>query len=103
MVSVVLLGAGASYGSEESCQNTPPLGDKLFERLVEQGGIAAQIPDEIKTLFREKGFETGMAEYYIHSEYNIMRFQRELAHYQDLRKNDLEGREFGEKPVYLLT
>jgi hypothetical protein len=81
MASVVLLGAGASFGSEKLSQNTPPLGDKLFERLVEQGGIAAQIPDEIKTLFREKGFETGMAEYYRHSGGNIMRFQRELAHY----------------------
>jgi hypothetical protein len=80
MVSVVLLGAGASYGSEKLCQNTPPLGKDLFGRLEERGGIAAQIPDEIKTLFRDD-FETGMAAYYIHSEYNIMRFQRELAHY----------------------
>ncbi len=80
MVSVVLVGAGASFGSEESSQHTPPLGINLFDRLQEQGGIAALIPSEIKTLFRAD-FEKGMAEYYEHADGDIMRFQRELAHY----------------------
>lgn len=80
MVSVVLLGAGASYGSEEVNQCRPPLGDTLFDRLHEQGGIAASIPNKIKTLFR-KDFESGMAEYYKYADGDIMRFQRELAHY----------------------
>ena len=80
MVSVVLLGAGASFGSEEPEIKTPPLGDKLFEHLEMQDGVTSQIPDEIKQIFREN-FERGMAKYYEYTKGNVMTFQRELAHY----------------------
>lgn len=80
MASVVLIGAGASFGSEESAHQTPPLGNSLFDRLEERGGIAASIPSDIKALFRTD-FEKGMAQYYEYADGDIMRFQRELAHY----------------------
>jgi hypothetical protein len=86
MVAVVLLGAGASYGSGDATYGktvpcTPPLGNDLFAALEQQvGGVAAALPDALKAAFRAN-FEGGMAEYYEHSKGNIMRFQRELAQY----------------------
>lgn len=80
MVSLVLLGAGASYGSIDASPHTPPLGDDLFNQLETAGGIASTIPDDIKQLFKNN-FEEGMAAFYNHSDGDIMRFQRELAHY----------------------
>ncbi|RQS60400.1 hypothetical protein [Burkholderia sp. Bp8986] len=80
MSTVVLLGAGASYGSIDAHPHTPPLGGYLFDELVKAGGVAATLPDELKATFRSD-FEAGMAEYYEWSGRNIMRFQRELAQY----------------------
>ena len=83
MVSVVLLGAGASYGSGDVSPHTPPLGngvDGLFARLDAVGGVAAHLPDSLKSTFRTD-FEKGMSEYYEYSGGNIMTFQRELAAY----------------------
>jgi hypothetical protein len=80
MVSLVLLGAGASYGSIDASPHTPPLGVNLFSQLEVAGGIASTIPENIKTLFRND-FEEGMAAFYEHSDGDIMRFQRELACY----------------------
>ncbi len=80
MVAVVLLGAGASFGSGDVAPRPPPLGNKLFDELERVGGIAASLPEALKSVFR-KNFETGMTEYYAHCNGNIMRFQRELAHY----------------------
>lgn len=80
MTSILLLGAGASYGSGGATPHVPPLGNGLFTDLVKKGGIASTLPPDIKDLF-EENFEKGMAEYYNYSNGDIMRFQRELAHY----------------------
>ena len=80
MVTLVLLGAGASHGSVDAVPHTPPLGDDLFNQLDSAGGIASTIPDELKKKFRNN-FEEGMAAYYEYSDGDIMGFQRELAHY----------------------
>lgn len=80
MVSIVLVGAGASFGSEDVHPTTPPLGNQLFDKLEQAGGIAARIPTTMKYVFREN-FEAGMALYYKYYDGNIMQFQRELAQY----------------------
>jgi hypothetical protein len=77
MTRVILLGAGASFGSGP---NMPPLGDKLFAALEARGGQAATLPDALKSKFRER-FEVGMAAFDEHVNGNVMRFQRELAHF----------------------
>jgi hypothetical protein len=77
---IILLGAGASFGSVGVEPYVPPLGNGLFTNLVKRGGVAATLPENIKKLF-EENFETGMAEYYKYSNGNIMSFQRELANY----------------------
>lgn len=78
--TVILLGAGASYGSLDVEPYPPPLGRDLFSRLEETGGVAAEMPAHISAAFRDD-FERGMAEYFEHTDGNIMRFQRELALY----------------------
>ena len=80
MAVIVLLGAGASFGSVGVEPYAPPLGNGLFNDLVERGGVASTLPQYIKQLF-EANFEVGMAEYFRYSNGNIMTFQRELAHY----------------------
>lgn len=80
MAVVVLLGAGASFGSIGVEPYVPPLGNGLFADLVNRGGVAATLPDDLKKQF-EVNFEDGMAEYYKYSAGNIMSFQRELASY----------------------
>lgn len=80
MAVIVLLGAGASFGSKNALPHTPPLGNKLFDDLVARGGIAARLPEYIQNIFKSN-FEAGMLEYYKMSNGNIMAFQRELAHY----------------------
>jgi len=80
MVSLVILGAGASYGSVEASPHTPPLGNDLFNQLENEGGIASTIPDDLKEMFRNN-FEVGMSAYYEYSDADIMRFQRELSYY----------------------
>jgi hypothetical protein len=80
MVAVVLLGAGASYGSVDCHPETPPLGDRLFAKLAQKRGAASAVPKHIKSIFAED-FEAGMAEYISHQKGNIMSFQRELAYY----------------------
>ena len=83
MASVILLGAGASFGSGDVSPCAPPLGngpDGLFTRLVAAGGEAANLPKTLSAHFRND-FEKGMAEFYEYSDGNIMRFQREMAAY----------------------
>lgn len=80
MRSLVLLGAGASYGSEEDPVLKPPLGANLFDALDELGGVAAKLPDDLKALFRSD-FESGMAEYFIRYNANTSHFQKELAEF----------------------
>lgn len=91
MTSIILLGAGASFGSEPDGVATPPLGRDLFTKLESAGGIAADLPDDLKEIFRSN-FEAGMAQYRARFEDDTMRFQRELAHYLALfrpSKNNL--------------
>ena len=83
MVSLVLLGAGASYGSMDVTPYPPPLGNGqagLFARFEERSSVAQSIPEVIKQEFRIS-FERGMAKYYEYAEGNIMAFQRDLAAY----------------------
>lgn len=83
MASVILLGAGASFGCSDVSPASPPLGngtDGLFARLMAAGGEASNLPNDLKSLFLAD-FEKGMAEFYEYSNGNIMRFQREMAAY----------------------
>lgn len=80
MTRLILLGAGASFGSVDAEPYTPPLGDDLFAALEARGGQAATLPEDLKAKFRE-GFEIGMAAFDEKFNGNVMRFQRELAHY----------------------
>lgn len=83
MPALILLGAGASFGSGDVQPCRPPLGkgtDGLFARLEAAGGQAATLPDDLKTLFRAD-FEKGMAKFYEYADGDIMRFQREMAAY----------------------
>jgi hypothetical protein len=80
VVAVVLLGAGASFGSGVANADSPPLGTQLFDRLVNRGGLAAALPADLQAVFR-KDFEEGMAAFYEWHGGNIAQFQRELAGY----------------------
>lgn len=80
MAFILLLGAGASFGSIGAIPYVPPLGNRLFTDLVREGGVASTLPKDIKDCF-EENFEKGMAKYYEYSNGNIMAFQRELARY----------------------
>jgi hypothetical protein len=83
MAAIILLGAGASFGSGDVLPHVPPLGNGangLFARLEATGGEAAGLSADLKALFRND-FENGMAEFYKQSDGNIMRFQREMAGY----------------------
>lgn len=79
MVAVVLLGAGASFGSRDVLPEPPPLGRGLFPKLELLGGVAASLSEDLKALFRED-FEAGMARYF-EGGGDIAMFQRELALY----------------------
>lgn len=59
MSTIVLLGAGASYGSGPCTPHPPPLGPRLFQALRVRGGVAATIDDGMAALF-EENFELGM-------------------------------------------
>lgn len=80
MTRVVLLGAGASFGSVDASPSVPPLGNGLFDALASRNGLAASLPDNLKATLRTN-FEAGMAAFYEYSDGDVMRFQRELAHY----------------------
>jgi hypothetical protein len=80
MARVILLGAGASFGSLDASPSVPPLGVGLFDALASRNGAAASLPDALKAAFRAN-FEAGMAAYYEYADGDVMRFQRELAHY----------------------
>lgn len=77
---LVLLGAGASFGSEPGRWETPPLGKNLFAKLVERGGIASSLSVNLKEMF-ENDFELGMAEFYEKHSDLLQPFHRELARY----------------------
>lgn len=80
MKTVVLLGAGASYGSGYVIPHCPPLGNQLFTELEKMGGYCAALPAQIKQAF-STGFEQGMVRLYQESECETMPVQVELARY----------------------
>lgn len=81
MPTLVLLGAGASHGSEpDRAHKTPPLGNDLFGALAELGGVASRIPDDIKEVF-EQGFEIGMSLFNKRLNMQLQAFHRELSSY----------------------
>jgi len=83
MPALILVGAGASFGSGDVQPCCPPLGngpDGLFAQLEAAGGQAASLPTDLRTLFRTD-FEKGMAQFYEFADGDIMRFQREMAAY----------------------
>ncbi len=81
MATLMLLGAGASFGSEPSgAVPTPPLGANLFDALEELGGAASRVPDDIKAEFK-KDFETGMSLYNLKHSVKLQEFHRELSYY----------------------
>jgi hypothetical protein len=81
MDAVVLMGAGASFGSIGVLPTIPPLGDKLFDALARIPGVTDSIPIEIQDVFTKQGFEMGMASYYKYVGGDVRHFQRELAKY----------------------
>lgn len=81
MKTLVLFGAGASYGSGDVSPHPPPLGNGengLFAKLELLGGVAASLPLEMRDLFKSN-FEAGMAEYYKYSHGSTAELQREIA------------------------
>lgn len=86
-VALVLLGAGASYGSGETYfagvsgnPRNPPLGNRLFEELERARGLAARLPEDLKRVFRAN-FETGMSLFFEQNRMDLAQFQRELCLY----------------------
>jgi hypothetical protein len=84
---MILLGAGASFGSGDAYRLqdehkicTPPLGKNLFKLLETEGGVAASLPSWIKEVFA-CDFEEGMKEFSQAYPYDLIRFQRELARF----------------------
>jgi hypothetical protein len=87
MVAVVLLGAGASFGSGEcSTTEVPPLGNGLFAKLAQHSEEAASVPEDIKATFG-MDFEAGMAEYAHYQNDNIMSFQWKSPLVRPLQSN----------------
>lgn len=59
---MVVFGAGASSYSGPCAPECPPLGNWLFEKLVEyKGGLPQKMVTEYGHIFRDEGFEAGMA------------------------------------------
>jgi len=80
MSNLVVLGAGASYGSEPCKDNVPPLGNHLFDKLVSRGGVASKVSEKVKAIFRSD-FESGMAAFMEENPAGAGPFQREMALY----------------------
>lgn len=80
MTRIVLLGAGASFGSGDVSPFPPPLAAQLFDELASRSGAASALPKELKASFREN-FEEGMSEYFNRTDGDVQNFQRELALY----------------------
>lgn len=83
MTNLLLLGAGASYGSFASPAEAPPLGngfDGLFARLQLRSAEAASLPSDLKLTF-VKNFEEGMSEYFARRQGNVARLQLDIGAY----------------------
>jgi hypothetical protein len=59
--TVVLFGAGASYGAGGIQPSTPPLGRDLFDELARQYSRSwGSLAQNVRSLFEDHGFEAGM-------------------------------------------
>jgi len=77
-----LLGAGASFGSDEETV-VPPLGAQLFDALRKHSRVWADIPDEAAEIFRnpERPFELGFAALAAQNDAALPQLLREMALY----------------------
>jgi hypothetical protein len=80
MHTLVLLGAGASFGSERDGVARPPLGENLFKEMAAAGSLASELPEDLANIFKSN-FEIGMNALCEQFSKNIQRFQRELAEF----------------------
>lgn len=79
---VVLLGAGASFGSEPiHGASVPPLGVNLIQALMNLGGVAARLPVPLLGHFQSHGFEAGMNLMLEGYSGEVMPFQREMGRF----------------------
>jgi hypothetical protein len=81
MAELVLLGAGASFGSEPNREiKTPPLGMNLFSELQSLAGFSSRIPEYIAAVFK-RDFEEGMMFFSQEMPSEVQEFHRELSRY----------------------
>jgi hypothetical protein len=80
MSVVILLGAGASYGSGPCDPHRPPLGKDLFAKLQQRRGAFSRLPQAVAAEF-ERDFETGMHQVRQHHDQLSRNLLREMAGY----------------------
>lgn len=78
MTDILVLGAGASYGSGDCLPEAPPLGARLFDALRARGGVAATVSPELAVLFAED-FERGMVAFREQRDRDTTALLREMA------------------------
>ena len=76
-----IFGAGASSFSGACAPANPPLGNTLFDELVKFGGIAEEFVKEYGAIFRNDGFEAGMAAIQELGSKPLVTIQRQTALY----------------------
>ncbi len=76
--NIFILGAGASYGSEENKNLVPPLAQNLFDKLCIQFPQTKDLTQGFENIFRND-FEKGMTELGNKLPHNLVPFQRILA------------------------
>lgn len=58
---LILFGAGASYFDEGIFPYSPPLGNQLFQKIIEENPLILNILDNEEIhIFKEMGFEEGI-------------------------------------------
>lgn len=83
MTTLILLGAGASYGSFDNLEDGPPLGNGangLFSRLMMRSDAARKMDLNLQQRFTQN-FEDGMSEYFIKSDGNVASLQLAIGKY----------------------
>lgn len=80
MSTVLVFGAGASFGNPDCSPEPPPLAARLFDELQAQGPTAASIEPAMAALFR-KDFEEGMLAFYQARPGEVSGLLREMAQY----------------------
>lgn len=80
MTVVIIIGAGASFGSGDCLPQCPPLGSQLFAAMRLRGGVASRITGDLADLF-QRDFEAGMAEFRATRDIDTTAFLREMADY----------------------